>query len=680
MSTSRSAPDSSADQANRATDLPYRAMFEAATDGVLICTLEGCIVEVNPAFCSMHGYTREELAGRQLATLVAPDSPSAGRPVALEQDVRVESVHVRRDGTRFPVETSATTFGYHGVPHRLAFVRDTTARARTSSQRMRELEALYRADGEIYRSLRLDEVLEALVEVAADVLESDKTSLTVWDETHERLVPGAARGFSPESLARMTYAPGEGITGRVAASGEPITVEDTLGDERVAHQVADAEGIRSLMHVPIMVGGEVFGVFGVAYDAPRTLGDAEQRLLLALAQRAGLAIQNARLHAQSEQRWRELEALYRADEEIYGSLRLEDVVEALVDVAADILQPDKLAVGMWDERGERVIVGAARGFSPETANADVPPDEVKLLREHMEQGVVTFEDALTDPRLPPSIRAANAREGIHSSVTAPIRVGGEVFGAFGLSYTRARRFREQEQRLLLALAQRAALAIQNARLYEQAKQAATLMERQRLARELHDAVTQTLFSTALTAEVLPKLWEVNPSEARKSLEELRRLTRGALAEMRTLLVELRPGALVEMPMSDLMRQLAEATAGRTRIEVSSSVTGEPVVALPSDVKLALYRIAQEALNNVVKHAQARRVDLVLRHQGASGAILQIDDDGRGFDPAAIPGGHLGVGIMRERAEAVGAILRVQSSPGRGTRVHVEWRAPDRVTA
>jgi len=105
-------------------------------------------------------------------------------------------------------------------------------------------------------------------------------------------------------------------------------------------------------------------VFGVAYDAPRTLGDAEQRLLIALAQRAGLAIQNARLHAESQQRLRELEALYRADEEIYGSLRLEDVVEALVDVAADILHPDKLAVGMWDESGERVVVSYTNRHTP----------------------------------------------------------------------------------------------------------------------------------------------------------------------------------------------------------------------------------------------------------------------------------------------------------------------------
>jgi signal transduction histidine kinase len=226
----------------------------------------------------------------------------------------------------------------------------------------------------------------------------------------------------------------------------------------------------------------------------------------------------------------------------------------------------------------------------------------------------------------------------------------------------------------LALAQRAALAIQNAQLFERAQQAAALEERQRLARDLHDAVTQTLFSTALIAEVVPDLWEADPAEGRQQLEELRRLTRGALAEMRTLLVELRPGALTEVPLPDLLRQLAEATAGRTHLDVRVETVGQPTRPLPPDVQVALYRVAQEALNNVVKHARARHASLRLCFEPQNGLTLSIADDGRGFDPAAIPAGHLGVSIMRERAAAVGASLQVASDPHSGTRVEVMWRA------
>ncbi|MBV9355077.1 MAG: diguanylate cyclase, partial [Chloroflexi bacterium] len=163
---------------------------------------------------------------------------------------------------------------------------------------------------------------------------------------------------------------------------------------------------------------------------------------------------------------------------------------------------------------------------------------------------------------------------MRASLGAIIRIGDQTFGLFSVGFREPRSFGEREQRLVSALGQRAGLAIQNARLYEQAQQAATLEERQRLARELHDAVTQTLFSTALIAEVLPELWDLAPEEGRQRLAELRRLTRGALAEMRTLLVELRPGALTELPLGDLLRQLAEATVGRTRLEVTARVEGQ----------------------------------------------------------------------------------------------------------
>ncbi|HEY2594136.1 MAG TPA: GAF domain-containing protein, partial [Chloroflexota bacterium] len=134
--------------------------------------------------------------------------------------------------------------------------------------RSRNLDALYRADEVLYRSLRLPDVLQALVDVGIDVLEADSCSVLVWDERHERLVPGATRGFLPENVARMSHAPGEGITGRVAQIGRPISVVDALNDPRVAHHITDPESIRSLLHVPILVNGEVFGVFGVNYHTP----------------------------------------------------------------------------------------------------------------------------------------------------------------------------------------------------------------------------------------------------------------------------------------------------------------------------------------------------------------------------------------------------------------------------
>jgi PAS domain S-box-containing protein len=210
----------------------------------------------------------------------------------------------------------------------------------------------------------------------------------------------------------------------------------------------------------------------------------------------------------------------------------------------------------------------------------------------------------------------------------------------------------------------------NELLREKAALDAVAAERTRLARELHDAVTQTLFSTTLIADVLPTLWRMNPAEGERRLAELSELTRGALAEMRTLLMELRPNALVEAPLPALLRQLVEAMIGRARIAIDLHTEGER--RLPPEVQVGLYRVAQEALNNVVKHAHASQAVVTLRLGDA--VRLSIADDGAGFDPGAVTADHLGLRIMRERAEAIGARLSVYSEPGEGTQVSVVWNA------
>ncbi|HEX5689388.1 MAG TPA: sensor histidine kinase, partial [Roseiflexaceae bacterium] len=199
----------------------------------------------------------------------------------------------------------------------------------------------------------------------------------------------------------------------------------------------------------------------------------------------------------------------------------------------------------------------------------------------------------------------------------------------------------------------------------------------RLARDLHDAVTQTLFSTSLIADVLPRLWSANPPEAQRRLGELRQLTRGALAEMRTLLLELRPSSLMETSLHELLRQLSEATTGRARIPVTLVVDGQ--CQLAPEIQISFYRIAQEALNNVARHAGASQARVQLLCQDTQIELL-IWDDGHGFDPHAVAPEHLGLGIMRERAEAIGATLRIESEQGHGTHVRLFWLANSSATS
>ena len=218
-----------------------------------------------------------------------------------------------------------------------------------------------------------------------------------------------------------------------------------------------------------------------------------------------------------------------------------------------------------------------------------------------------------DGRIAPALVDWLEQYRVESAALAPLVIKGQVVGTLVLIKGGGKGgFDQADLDLLVSFADQAAIAIENARLYEEAQQVAASQERSRLARDLHDAVTQTLFSASLIAEALPALWESDPAEGRQLLGDLRQLTRGALAEMRSLLLELRPAALIEANLGDLLRQLAESVSGRSGIPVAVSLEGCPVPDLPDDVHVALYRIAQEALNNVVKHAQAKRVEVALR--------------------------------------------------------------------
>jgi len=211
------------------------------------------------------------------------------------------------------------------------------------------------------------------------------------------------------------------------------------------------------------------------------------------------------------------------------------------------------------------------------------------------------------------------------------------------------------------------------RLHRKETRQAAAEERQALARDLHDAVTQSIYSATLIAEALPAVWDRDPDEGRHNLERLRRLVRAALAEMRTLLFELRPAALAAAPLDALLERLKDALEGQTQAEVEVHL--DAGLELPADVKITFYRVTQEAFSNIAKHARATRVSArVLAVEG--GATLTVRDDGRGFDPALVPSdGHLGLHIMGERLERIAGTFTVESSPGAGTVIRAAWLQP-----
>jgi signal transduction histidine kinase len=256
-------------------------------------------------------------------------------------------------------------------------------------------------------------------------------------------------------------------------------------------------------------------------------------------------------------------------------------------------------------------------------------------------------------------------------LAVPLIVRDDVYGVIAFYFCEPRAFGDEDVGLASSFGDQAALAIENARLREQMERSAVAAERSRLARELHDSVTQSLFAASLQAEALLRTPDPTSPRARSSLQEVQRLTRGALAEMRTLLLEMRPGALAQSPLEDLLEHVVQATEARTRIGVKLAVADPRP--LPPDVTVALYRIAQEALNNMVRHSQARKAWVTLKSSDDA-VELVVGDDGRGFDSATVGPEQLGLRIMRERAEAVGAGLRIDSQIRHGTVVTATWSA------
>jgi signal transduction histidine kinase len=244
---------------------------------------------------------------------------------------------------------------------------------------------------------------------------------------------------------------------------------------------------------------------------------------------------------------------------------------------------------------------------------------------------------------------------------------GKLLGAMVLGSRGELSMGSEELSLLAAIGQEVSMAGKNARLYDRGQQMAAMEERNRLAQELHDSVTQSLYSLTLYAEAAARMLEAGkPEEAVRHLRELGDTARESLQEMRLLIFELKPLALEKAELAEAIRSRLDAVESRVGLKADLRVVGEAAIGNP--LKLELYHVAREALNNVLKHAGARSVSVLLA-LSADQVVLEVNDDGKGFDPqVGRASGGLGLAGMAERARRVGGELSVQSAPGRGTKV------------
>jgi signal transduction histidine kinase len=562
---------------------------------------------------------------------------------------------------------------------------DYAGLAEEAERRTRETTALLEVSRAVASSLDLNEVLGAIVDQLGAITEHTGASIVLFrDDAFEFAQARSVTGTRARIGAQVPYTVAPGISAELKR-GETVIIDDVRSGEPLAadyRAIIETIGvldqapfnvIRSWMGVPLMLKDRVLGALTISWTEPAYFTADHARLARAFADQAALALENARLYDEMRGSARRFEAISRADSELFRSLDLDAVLQALVDVTVDVLGVDKSMVSTWDAEASVMSLRAWRNLSPRTLayirelfgrrtqNLEARNPEERY--EDSLAGVIVTEDLADAPsHLVPIIEA----EGIGSMIEIPVfSAAGQPLGFFSVAHTTEHHFEEAEQRLLTALADRAGVAISNAALYERAQQVASLEERQRLARELHDSVSQALYGIALGARTAQTLLARDPASAAEPVDYILSLAEVGLAEMRALIFELRPESLESEGLNAAIRKQLDALQARHSMEVNFQPSDEPD--LPLSVKEAVYRIAQEALNNVVKHSRATEVTVSLSTADGN-VVLRVEDNGAGFDPGGEFPGHLGLKSMRERAENVGGRLEVRSRAGAGTQV------------
>jgi signal transduction histidine kinase len=531
------------------------------------------------------------------------------------------------------------------------------------------LRALVEAGVAIASELSLDALLQQVVEKAAELTGARYGALGVIDRSGSALERFITTGIDAETHAAIGDLPrGRGILGALIRDASPLRLHDLGEDARSVGFPPNHPPMRSFLGVPIMLRGVAYGNFYLTEkEGGEDFTEEDEELVTLLASQAAVAIENARLYEASTGWSRQLESL----NEVGNALVTETDLDRLLDLIARRLRElldARVVMVVLPEGGEELRFAAVAGDRAEdlvgrtTTRAGSKSGRVLELRRSER-----VDSVLDDPDVSPeATRLLAARTGLW----VPLVARGQAIGVIAAHDKLGddARFTDNDLRLAETFATRAAVAVDlSERIARDAMRRvveAQELERRRLSRELHDETGQALTSILLGLRSLEESLETD--DARAATAGLRELVVATLQDVRRLAVELRPSALDDFGLVAALEHLTTSFQEQTGIQVDfGAALGEE--RLPGEVETALYRIVQESLTNVVKHARARRVSIALtRMQHSVKAV--VEDDGQGFDPENTREGGFGVVGMRERLFLLGGRLRIESSPGAGTTI------------
>lgn len=383
--------------------------------------------------------------------------------------------------------------------------------------------------------------------------------------------------------------------------------------------------------------------------------------------------------AEVEQHAADLAALLDFSLALASTLSTQSLLELILDRVRQVIDYSSAIILMVE--GDALIVTAYRGREcQECVIGDRIPirDAVGFQAVRKERKPIIVPDLLADTPLARGIRAMDVpslKETLrnsHSWMGVPLTIQGRVVGLLRFDHIRPGYYQSRHAQLALTIANQAAIALENAHLYEDAQKVATLEERQRMARELHDSVSQSLYGIALGTHAAREQLNQAPEKLQPTLDYILTLSENAVTEMRALVFELHPESLEQLGLVILLTKLVEAQSARYGVVTQLGLCAEPDLTL--EAKEVTYRIAQEALRNISKHAQATTIKVRMECEEAW-VSLEVVDDGVGFDTSSQFPGHFGLQSMRERAEGLGGRFEIESLPGSGTRVSVRLPRP-----
>ncbi|NCF65888.1 MAG: GAF domain-containing protein [Chloroflexi bacterium] len=544
----------------------------------------------------------------------------------------------------------------------------------TEQNARREAETLREIAANMNTSLDRDELLDLILTQLLRVLPYDSASILL--NHTDSLVVAAHQGIelhTEEIFADLEQLP-PNIT-RLLHEQQPLIIPDTQDNpDWIVYPGGDF--IRCWLGVPLIAKEGLIGLLMLDNEQPNIYAQQEAVMAMAFANHAAVAIENARLYRESqryaermeqqvEARIRDLTALYDITAVSSQFLDLQTSLKRIMSRISAALDSTIITIHILDETATKLRLSGYQGLSPPMVDfmQELPIDYQFI--EKILKGEEPF--ILSEPQSDPGLSDAPIQVPFTYSVGAPIRSKGKVLGVLGIATAHPQPPTREDIALLTSIADQIGVTFENAQLRQRAEQSAVIEERERLARDLHDSATQSLFSLTLFAAAARELVRNGQLEqAQEYLDDIGSTANQTHKEMRLLLYELRPSILAEEGLVGALNQRMQAVEDRSGIQ--SHITAEIPTDLPASVEEALHQVANEALNNILRHADADSVSITIRMK-SSLIILKIIDNGQGFQTDSAEGGAgMGLSNMRQRIEALNGSLEYNSVPGKGSQV------------